>query len=399
MKTIGTLTAGVALALASLCGAASAQSPGVTPTEIILGNTAPYSGPASAYATIAKSALAYFDMVNDKGGIHGRKVKIISLDDAFTPAKAVEQTRKLVESDEVLAIFLPIGSPTSAATQPYLNLKKVPQIFVSSGASRWNQPEKYPWTVAWNADYRAEGRAYAKYILDTVADPKIAVLYQNDDYGKDIVQGLRDGLGEKVKLIVSSRTYELADVSIESQLSDAKASGANVFLSATTPKFASQSIRGVAARNWKPTFIITSVSNSVDPVLTNGGLENAVGLISSGYVKQPTDPQWHNDADYKTWLAFMDKYYPQGSKADWLNPYAYGMAYAMHQGLERAGPNPTREGLMKALETIKDVPVPMLLPGITISLSATDHAPIKALQMLRFDGKTWNTIGNLVKTD
>lgn len=386
------------LALSALVGPAQAQAPGVTATEILLGNTAPYSGPASAYATIAKTGIAYFDMVNEKGGIHGRKVKILSLDDGFTPAKAIEQTRKLVESDEVLAIFMPIGTPTSSATQAYLNGKKVPQVFVSSGASRWNQPDKFPWTIAWNADYISEGRAYGRYILKNVESPKIGVLYQSDDYGKDILRGLKEGLGDKTDLIVSAISYELTEATIESQISTLKASGANVFLSATTPKFAAQSIRAVRARNWVPLFILPSVSNSVDPVLSGGGLENSVGILSSSYVKQPTDPQWQDDPEFKAWTAFMDKYYPQGSKVDWLNAYAYGMAYAMHQALEQAGPALTRDSLKKAIERIHDMRVPMLLPGINISVTDKDHGPIKALQMLRFNGKTWDIVGDLVAT-
>ncbi len=395
MRILAGFFAGL-LALGAVAGQAQAQ--GVTATEILLGNTAPYSGPASAYATIAKTGIAYFDMVNEKGGIHGRKVKILSLDDGFTPAKALEQTRKLVESDEVLAIFMPIGTPTSSATQAYLNGKKVPQVFVSSGASRWNQPDKFPWTIAWNADYISEGRAYGRYILKNVESPKIGVLYQSDDYGKDILRGLKEGLGDKADLIVSAISYELTEATIESQISTLKASGANVFLSATTPKFAAQSIRAVRARNWTPLFILPSVSNSVDPVLSGGGLENSVGILSSSYVKQPTDPQWQDDPEFKAWTAFMDKYYPQGSKVDWLNAYAYGMAYAMHQALEQAGPAPTRDSLKKAIEAIRDMRVPMLLPGINISVTDKDHGPIKALQMLRFNGKTWDIVGDLVAT-
>lgn len=389
---------GSLFALGVVAGPALAQAPGVTATEILLGNTAPYSGPASAYATIAKTGLAYFDMVNEKGGIHGRKVRILSLDDGFTPAKAIEQTRKLVESDEVLAIFMPIGTPTSSATQAYLNGKKVPQVFVSSGASRWNQPDKFPWTIAWNADYVSEGRAYGRYILANVESPKIGVLYQSDDYGKDMLRGLKEGLGDKANLIVSAISYELTEATIESQISTLKASGANVFLSATTPKFAAQSIRAVRARSWEPLFILPSVSNSVDPVLSGGGLENSVGILSSSYVKQPTDPQWQDDPEFKAWTVFMDKYYPQGSKIDWLNAYAYGMAYAMHQTLEQAGPNLTRDSLKKAIESIHDMRVPMLLPGIKISVTEKDHGPIKALQMLRFNGKTWDIVGDLVAT-
>lgn len=377
-------------------GPAHAQVPGVTPTTIKLGNTAPYSGPASSYGTIAKAALAYFDMVNEKGGVHGRKIEVISLDDGYSPPKAVEQTRKLVESEEVFAIFMPLGSPTSAATQNYLNQKKVPQIFVTSGAERWNQPKKYPWSIGWNVEYATEGKIYAKYILDNVKDPKIAILYANDDFGKAVLSGLRDGLGERGNVLVDAVSYEVSDPTIDSQVAKLKNSGATVFVSATTPKFAAQSIRAADNMNWKPLIILPSVSNSIDPVLTSAGLERSIGTISASYAKQPSDPQWKDAADFKAWSAFMDKYYPSGSKTDWLNAYGYGMAYAMHQALELAGRDLTRERLMDALHSIRNMEVPMLLPGVTISISKDDHGPIKMMQMLRFNGTAWETMGPLI---
>ncbi len=395
LHRMGPLVLSAMLALV-VPAAAEEQAPGVTPTKIKLGNTAPYSGPASSYGTIARSALAYFEMVNDKGGIHGRKVEVISLDDSFSPPKAVEQTRKLVEGEEVFAIFMPLGSPTSAATQSYLNGKKVPQIFVTSGADRWNQPEKYPWSIGWNLQYAAEGRIYAKYILDNAKDPRIAVLYQNDEFGKAVLSGLKEGLGDRVSAIADVVSYELTDTTVDSQVAKLKNSGATVFVSLTTPKFAAQSIRAVDNLAWKPLFILPSVSNSIDPVLTGAGLERSVGVISASYAKQPSDPQWRDAPDFKAWSAFMDKYYPSGSKTDWLNAYGYGMAYAMHQALEMAGPQLTRETLMNALHSIRNMEVPMLLPGITISISKTDHAPIKSMQMLRFNGSAWETIGGLL---
>lgn len=395
LRRMGPFVLGAMLALV-VSAAAEEQAPGVTSTKIKLGNTAPYSGPASSYGTIARSALAYFEMVNDKGGIHGRKVEVISLDDSFSPPKAVEQTRKLVEGEEVFAIFMPLGSPTSAATQSYLNGKKVPQIFVTSGADRWNQPEKYPWSIGWNLQYAAEGRIYAKYILDNVKDPRIAVLYQNDEFGKAVLSGLKEGLGDRVSAIADVVSYELTDTTVDSQVAKLKNSGATVFVSLTTPKFAAQSIRAVDNLAWKPLFILPSVSNSIDPVLNGAGLERSVGVISASYAKQPSDPQWRDSPDFKAWSAFMDKYYPSGSKTDWLNAYGYGMAYAMHQALEMAGPQLTRETLMNALHSIRNMEVPMLLPGITISISRTDHAPIKSMQMLRFNGSAWETIGGLL---
>jgi branched-chain amino acid transport system substrate-binding protein len=392
---MGSLLLGAILALAAPASALE-QAPGVSATKIKLGNTAPYSGPASSYGTIARSAIAYFEMVNDKGGIHGRKVEVISLDDSYSPPKAVEQTRKLVEDEEVFAIFMPLGSPTSAATQSYLNQKKVPQIFVTSGAERWNQPEKFPWSIGWNVEYATEGRIYARYILDNIKDPRIAVLYQNDDFGKAVLSGLKDGLGERSNAIVDAVSYELSDPTVDSPIARLKNTGATVFLSLTTPKFAAQSIRAVDNLGWKPLIILPSVSNSIDPVLTGAGLERSVGIISSSYTKQPSDPQWREAPDFKAWTAFMDKYYPSGSKTDWLNAYGYGMAYAMHQALEMAGPQLTREALMNALDSIRNMEVPMLLPGITISISKTDHGPIKSMQILRFNGTAWETNGPLV---
>jgi branched-chain amino acid transport system substrate-binding protein len=392
---MGSFLLGAILALATPASAQE-QAPGVSSTKIKLGNTAPYSGPASSYGTIARSAIAYFEMVNDKGGIHGRKVEVISLDDSYSPPKAVEQTRKLVEDEEVFAIFMPLGSPTSAATQSYLNQKKVPQIFVTSGAERWNQPEKFPWSIGWNVEYATEGRIYATYILDNIKDPRIAVLYQNDDFGKAVLSGLRDGLGERSNAIIDAVSYELSDPTVDSPIARLKNTGATVFLSLTTPKFAAQSIRAVDNLGWKPLIILPSVSNSIDPVLTGAGLERSVGIISSSYTKQPSDPQWRDAPDFKAWTAFMDKYYPSGSKTDWLNAYGYGMAYAMRQALEMAGPQLTREALMNALHSIRNMEVPMLLPGITISISKTDHGPIKSMQMLRFNGTAWETTGPLV---
>jgi branched-chain amino acid transport system substrate-binding protein len=395
LRKMGGFVVGATLALIAPVSAQE-PAPGITATKIKLGNTAPYSGPASSYATIAKSALAYFDMVNDKGGINGRKIEVVSLDDGYSPPKAVEQTRKLVESEEVFAIFMPLGSATSAATQAYLNQKKVPQIFVTSGADRWNQPEKSPWSIGWNVEYSGEGRIYARYILDNVKDPKIAVLYQNDEFGKAVLAGLKEALGERVGAIADAVSYEVSDPTIDSPIARLRTTNANVFLSLTTPKFAAQSIRAIDNLGWKPLIILPSVSNSIDPVLTSAGLDKSVGILSSSYSKQPSDPQWRDSVDFKAWSAFMDKYYPTGSKTDWLNAYGYGMAYAMHQALEKAGANPTRESLMDALHNIRNMEIPMLLPGITISISKTDHGPIKSMQMLRFNGTAWETTGPLL---
>ncbi|GHE78433.1 branched-chain amino acid ABC transporter substrate-binding protein [Camelimonas fluminis] len=374
----------------------AADTPGVTDKVVKLGNTAPYSGPASFYGTIARAALAYFDKVNSEGGVHGRQIEVISLDDAYSPPKAVEQTRKLVESENVLAIFMPLGSPTSAATQAYLNQKKVPQIFVTSGAERYNEPRKYPWSIGWNVSYADEGRIYGKYIADFVKDPKVSILYANDDFGRAVLEGLKDALSRRNIPIVAAASYEISDATVDSQITRLKGSGSNAFVNAATPKFAAQAVKAASAMGWKPLMLLPSVSNSIDPVLTSVGLENAIGAVSASYSKQPSDPQWKDAPDFKEWLAFMDKYYPSGSKTEWLNAYGYSMAYAMHQALERAGRDLDRDSLMKALHSMRKMDVPMLLPGVTVSISEEDHGPIKEMQMMRFDGKTWVSTGELI---
>ena len=392
--TIPALALGFAVAMA---GSASAQTPGVTDKEIKIGNINPYSGPASAYGTIGKSIAAYFKMVNAEGGIHGRMVNFISYDDSYSPPKALEQTRKLVESDNVLLVFQPLGTPGNTAIQGYLNGKKVPQLFVATGATKWGDPKKFPWTMGWQPNYQSEGRIYAGYILKNYPNAKIGILYQNDDYGKDYVKGLKDGLGAKAKtMIVSEQPYEVADPTVDSQIIALKASGADVFFNATTPKFAAQSIKKMAEIGWKPAHFLNQVSNSVGGVLKPAGFENAEGIFSTGYLKDQNDPQWKDDAGMKKWFAFMDKYYPEGDKTSSFNVYGYTVAQNLHKVLLAAGKNLTRDGVMKAAANMKDLELDLLLPGIKVNTSASDFYPIEQNQMMRFKGGKWEFFGPII---
>lgn len=402
MKRFNLLLASTSLAaaVALAAGPAAAQKkygPGVTDTEIKIGNTNPYSGPASAYGSIGKALQAYFDMVNAKGGVNGRKIVFVSLDDGYSPPKTVEQARKLVERERVLLIFQSLGTPTNSAIHRYMNKRKVPQLFVATGATKWAQPKKYPWTMGWQPNYQTEGQIYAKYILENVKDPKIAVLYQNDDYGKDYLHGLREGLGDKAdKLIVSALPYEVTSPTVDAQIVQLKNSGANVFVNVTTPKFAAQAIKKVADLGWKPVHLLNNVSTSPSRVLKPAGLEKSVGIISTAYIKEPTDPQWKDDADYKEWLAWMKKYHPKASLANTFNVYAYSVAATLVKVLEQAGDNLTRENVMKQAANLKGVRVPMLLPGITITTGPGDYRPIEQMQLMKFNGKSWELFGKVI---
>ena len=387
------------LAVGLAAGAAQAQKmygPGVTDTEIKIGNTNPYSGPASAYGTIGKGLKAYFDMINAAGGINGRKINFISLDDSYSPPKTVEQTRKLVEQEKVLFLFQALGTPTNSAVHKYMNKKKVPQLFVATGATKWGNPKEFPWTMGWQPNYQTEGRIYAAYILKHVKAPKIAVLYQNDDYGKDYLKGLRDGLGGKANLIVMAVSYETSDPTVDSQIVALKNSGANVFVNVTTPKFSAQAIRKAYDIGWRPLQFLNNVSTSVSRVMKPAGMEKSKGIISSSYAKGPTDPQWKNDKGYQDWLAWMKKWYPQGNIGSTFNVYAYNAAQTLVHVLRKAGDNLTRENIMKQAASIKDLELPMLLPGIEINTSATDFRPIEQMQLQKFDGTTWRLFGEII---
>lgn len=397
-QTIVTALSAVGLVLAGgLAWAAGLYGPGVTDTEIKLGSTMPYSGPASSYGTIGKSDAAYFSMINDQGGINGRKVNFVSLDDAYSPPKTVEDIRQLVEQDHVLATFNTLGTPPNSAIHDYMNETKVPQLFVATGADKWNDPKHFPWTIGFQPSYRVEARIYAHYILKNIPDAKIAVLYQNDDYGKDYLTGLRQGLGDKAdKMIVATKTYETTDATVDSQIVALQASGANVMFTVAIPKFAAQAIRKIYDIGWKPTHILNNVSASIKTAIQPAGPEKAIGIISSAYLKDPTDPQWQDTPEYKDWLAWMQKYNSSASTADVNNVYGYTVTQAMVAVLKQCDNNLTRENLMKQAASIHDLKLPMLLPGITVSTSATDFAPIKQLQLEKFDGKTWKLFGEVI---
>jgi branched-chain amino acid transport system substrate-binding protein len=390
--------AAAALITASgLALAAGQYGPGASDSEIKIGNTDAYSGPASAYGTIAKAETAFFAALNEQGGINGRKVNFISRDDGYSPPKTVELVRKLVEEDQVLLTFNLLGTPPNTAVQGYLNDNKVPQLFIATGADKWNDPKNHPWTMGWQPSYRIEARIYGKYILKNLPDAKVAVLYQNDDFGKDYLTGLREGLGDKAdKMIVATKTYETTDPTVDSQVVALQGSGADVLLTAATPKFAAQAIRKVYDIGWKPTHILTNVSVSVGSVMKPAGPEKGVGIISAGYLKDPTDPQWQNGQEYKDWLEWMKKNYSSGSLADINNVYGYTVSQTMVAVLKASGDNLTRENIMKEAANIHDLKVPMLLPGINISTSATDFAPIKQMQLMNFDGETWKLFGDVI---
>jgi branched-chain amino acid transport system substrate-binding protein len=380
-----------------LAFAAGQYGPGASDTEIKIGNTVPYSGPASAYGTIGKAEAAYFTMINEQGGINGRKINFISRDDAYSPPKTVEVVRKMVEEDQVLLTLQILGTPPNTAVQGYLNDNKVPQLFVATGADKWNDPKKFPWTMGWQPSYRIEARIYGRYILKNLPNAKIAIVYQNDDFGKDYLVGLREGLGDKAdKMIVASNTYETTDPTIDSQIVSLQGSGADALLVAAIPKFAAQAIRKVSDIGWKPNFFLTNVSASVGSVMKPAGFDKAQGIITGGYLKDPNDPQWQNSTEYKDWLEWMKKYYPGGSLADVNNIYGYSVAQTMVAVLKASGDNLTRENVMKQAASIHELKLPMALPGITVSTSATDFAPIKQMQLQKFEGETWKLFGEVI---
>jgi branched-chain amino acid transport system substrate-binding protein len=360
----------------------------------------PYSGPASAYGVIGKTEAAYFKKINDAGGINGRKINFISYDDGYSPPKTVEQARKLVESDEVLFIFNSLGTPPNSAIHKYMNAKKVPQLFVATGATKWNDPKDFPWTMGWQPNYQSESRIYAKYLLKEKPDAKIAILYQNDDYGKDYVKGLRDGLGAKAaSMIVAEESYETTQPTIDSNIVKLKSTNANVFFNVTTPKFAAQAIKKMAEIEWKPLHFLNNVSASIGSVIQPAGPQNAQDIISSSYLKDPTDPQWKNDAGMKAWNVFLDKYYPEANRADASVMYAYTVAQGLVHVLKACGDNLTRENIMKQAASINGLELGGLLPGIKVQTSATDFAPISQLQLMKFKGEKWDLFGEIISGD
>jgi branched-chain amino acid transport system substrate-binding protein len=398
MKKLLILVAGLIAAMTvSTAMAQKKYGPGVTDTEIKVGSTNPYSGPASAYGTIGRAEAAYFRMINDQGGVNGRKINFITLDDGYSPPRTVEQVRKLVEQDQVLLLAGTLGTPPNSAIHKYVNARRVPHIFVNTGATKWGDPKKFPWTMGFNLNYQAEGHIYAQYLLDVKPDAKIAILYQNDDYGKDYVKGLKDGLGAKAeKMVVAEASYEVTDPTVDSQIVTLKASGADTFFNVTTPKFAAQSIRKVYDIGWRPLHIINQVSASVGAVLTPAGLDKSVGLITANYLKDPVDPQWQKDAEFRAYAEWFRKYYPEGNINDGFNVSGYLIAQGVVHVLKACGDDLTRENVMKQMASLKDLQVPMMLPGIKWNTSATDFFLIESAQLARFDGKEWVRFGKII---
>ena len=372
--------------------AGKAYGPGVTDTEIKIGNIMPYSGPASAYGIIGKTQAAYFQMINEQGGVNGRKITFISYDDAYSPPKAVEQARKLIEADNVLLIFSPLGTPSNSAIHKYMNEKKAPHLFLATGATKWNDPQHFPWTMGWQPSYQAEGRIYARYLLDKKPDAKIAILYQNDDYGKDYLKGFMDGLAGKIKPTITL-SYEVSDPTIDSQMSRMQASGADTFMNITTPKFAAMAIKKAHEIGWKPLQFLNNVSASVGSVLKPAGFDASQGVISTAYMKDPTDAQWQNDAGFKKWSAFVDKYLPGANKADGGLVTGYNDSQTLVEVLRKCGDDLTRENVMKQAASLKDFEQEMMIPGIKINTSPTDFGPIQQEQLEIFKGERWELFG------
>ncbi|MBR0871436.1 ABC transporter substrate-binding protein [Bradyrhizobium tropiciagri] len=395
------LLAATALAIALSVTSAAAQKKydiGATDTEIKIGQTVPFSGPASAYAGIGKTQAAYLRMINDQGGINGRKLNLIQYDDAYSPPKAVEQVRKLVEGDEVLFTFQIIGTPSNAAVQKYLNTKKVPQLLASTGASRFSDPQNAPWTIAFNPNYQSEGRIYAKYILANHPNAKIGIFYQNDDLGRDYITGLKSGLGDKAaSMIVAEASYELTDPTVDSQIVKLKAAGVDLVYDASTPKFAAQAIRKIADLAWNPVHILDINASPVSATLKPAGLDISKGIISTNYGKDPADPQWKDDPGLKAYFAFMDKYYPEGDKLNTVNTYGYSTAELLIQVLKQCGDDLTRENLMKQVTSLKKFVPSLALPGMSITTGPNDYRINKQMQMMRFNGERWELFGPIIE--
>jgi branched-chain amino acid transport system substrate-binding protein len=401
MKRRHLLAAGSAL-LASPLGtpflaARAADTPGVTATEIKIGHTIAYSGPASGYGVIGKLESAYFDMINEQGGIGGRKINFISLDDGYTPPKTVEQVRRLVEQDQVALLFNNLGTPTNSAIQRYVNQKKVPHLFISTGADKWGDYKNFPWTMGFQPSYRTEAQIYTKYILQQKPDAKIAILYQNDDFGKDYPAGVKDVLGDKFDKMTVMASYETTDATIDSQINTLQSSGADVLLVAAIPKFAAQSIKKVHDVGWKPLFFMTNVAISVGTVMNPAGPENSVGMISTNYLKDSTDPRWANDPGMNEWRAFMAKHMPGADLTDLSYVFAYGVSLVMAQVLKQCGTDLSRENIMKQAANLKDFDDRVTLPGIKVNTSPTNFHPIKAMQLMKWDGKTWVPFGDIIE--
>jgi branched-chain amino acid transport system substrate-binding protein len=395
-------SAALAVAVASSSGALAQKKydTGATDTEIKIGNIMPYSGPASAYGIIGRTEAAYFKKINDAGGINGRKINFVSYDDAYSPPKAVEQARKLVESDEVLLVFNSLGTPSNSAIQKYMNSKKVPQLFVATGATKWNDPKEFPWTMGWQPNYQSETQIYAKYLLKNKPDAKIAVMYQNDDYGKDYLKGLKDGLGPKAAtMIVAEESFETSEPTVDNHIVKLRATNADVFVNIATPKFAAQAIKKMAEIQWKPLHFLNNVSASVGSVIKPAGYENAQDIISAAYLKDASDKQWDSDPGMKEFYAFMTKDFPEGDKLDGGTVVGYGVAQTLVQVLKQCGDNLTRENVMKQAASLKDFRTEVLLPGIKVNTGPADFAPISSLQLMKFKGEKWELFGDVINAE
>jgi branched-chain amino acid transport system substrate-binding protein len=398
MPRVFAYLAAAAMTMAFVMRPVAADTPGVTATEIKIGHTNPYSGPASAYGVLGKLEQAYFNkMVNEQGGVADHKIDFISYDDGYSPPRTVEQIRKLVEDDKVAFTFNTLGTPSNSAIERYMNQHKVPQLFVATGADKWGNYKEFPWTIGWQPSYRTEAQIYTKYMLQQKPDMKLAILYQNDDFGKDYPAGVKDVLGDKYSKMVTTATYEVTDPTVDSQITGLQQSGADVLLVVATPKFAAQAIRKVHDLNWKPMFFLTNVAISVGAVINPAGPENAVGIISAGYLKDPTDPAWKDDAGMKEWRAFMDKYLPGADQTDAGYIAAYAVSDTMLKVLKQCSGDFSRENVMKQATNLHDVDNPLLLPGIKINTSPTNYHPIRAMQLMKWDGKTWARFGNIIE--
>lgn len=388
---------GLSMSVTAPAHAQKKYDPGASDTTIKLGNIMPYSGPASAYSVIGKTQAAYFKKINDDGGINGRKIEFISYDDGYSPPKAVEQARKLIESDEVLLIFSPMGTPSNSAIQKYMNAKKVPQLFPASYSSKWSDPKTYPWTMLLGTSYQTEGSIYAAYILREKPDAKIAILYQNDDFGKELLSGLKAGLGAKASMIAEEAPYEVADPTIDSQIVKLRHSGADVMFTFGTPKFVAQSIKKIAELGWKPVHFIPNVASSVGTVIVPAGVENAQGVLSGTFIKDASDPQWDNDRGMKAYISFLARYIPDANKADSLMIHGYMGAQLMVQVLKQSGDNLTRENIMKQAASIKNFKSDVLIPGILANTGEKDFSPLEDMQMMRFKGSRWEPFGDVIR--
>jgi branched-chain amino acid transport system substrate-binding protein len=400
MKTLFKALAAAALVALSAVTALGANPPGVTDKEIKVGHINPYSGPASAYGTIGRAIGAYIKKVNDEGGVNGRTINFITYDDGYSPPKTVEQARKLVEQDQVLLIFQSLGTPPNSAIHKYMNDRKVPHLFVATGATKWGDPKNFPWTMGWQPNYQTEAKIYATYLLKSKPNAKVGILYQNDDYGKDYVKGFKDGLGDQAaKMIVMEQSYEVTDPTVDSQIVALKGSKADTFFNVTTPKFAAQAIRKSAEIGWKPLHILNNVSISVKSVLEPAGLKNSEGLISTNYGKDPSDPRWAKDPGMLQFFAFMKKYYPEGNITDPLNAYGYSVTMTLIQVFKQCGNDLSRENVIRQAANLKNLELPLSLPGIKINTSPTDFYPIESEQLMRFQGGTWALFGDILRAE